>query len=458
MTQRKLINNYEVLTPNGFKSFDGIKKTIRTDGIVLHFDDGSSLSCTPEHLVKSKSGFVKSITSLGKSIQTKDGFKVVVEIEDSNEELEYFDLLNVSDGHEYLTSDIVSHNCAFISTKTWNEFADSVLPTVSSDPNSNIVMTSTANGYNHWFDIVDKARRGKSNYVNLEMDWWEVPGRDEDFKRKIIEDEGIIHWNQNYGNEFIGSSKTLLEADALLKLTENTTQPIFVNGDLRIYSQPKKGAKYIILCDLSLGVGEDYHAIQVIEIKRHKFEQVAVLHSNTIPQLQMTNVIYDLATRYNNAYVLFEINKGEEVPSRLYWDLEYENLLTISKKDSTQRLLGFKGKFQVGFETTKKTKPEMLISLKQLVEKNKLIINDKKTVEEFFVFVSTGNSWAADGDYHDDLIMSLGLLGWLVRQEEFKAITNYDVVREYVDEISVEEILPADAFGEYDEFEEFNAV
>lgn len=72
-----------------------------------------------------------------------------------------YDLLNVSDGSEYLTNGVTSHNClvldeaAFIPKHVADDFMSSVFPVLSSSKDSQAIMVSTPNGTtnNVYFDI-----------------------------------------------------------------------------------------------------------------------------------------------------------------------------------------------------------------------------------------------------------------------------------------------------------------
>lgn len=96
-------------------------------------------------------------------------------------------------GHSTLYID----EAAFVDN--WGPFADSVLPTVSSDPNANIIVTSTPNGMNHYYDIVKDARSKRSEYKILEVPWNCLPERNEAWRENIIKTHGIVFFNQNYG-------------------------------------------------------------------------------------------------------------------------------------------------------------------------------------------------------------------------------------------------------------------
>ena len=65
--------------------------------------------------------------------------------------------------------------------------------------------------------------------------------------------------------------------------------------------------------------------------------------------------------------------------------------------------------------------------MKNLIENDKLIIEDAEIIEELTTFISTNASFSADRGYNDDLVMTLVLFAWSTRQEFFKNLTNTDV-------------------------------
>lgn len=75
--------------------------------------------------------------------------------------------------------------------KNWEEFFTSVYPTISSGSTTKILLTSTPNGMNHFYDIFESAKLGENHqawngYHYVEAPWWKVPGRDEKWKQKTL--------------------------------------------------------------------------------------------------------------------------------------------------------------------------------------------------------------------------------------------------------------------------------
>lgn len=96
---------FEILTPDGWKNFDGIKRTKRNTGIKIITATGE-ITVTPEHLIKYKNTFIKAIDYA----QTDE----VIDCSLINEEQYYYDPINVEDVSSYISNTFVNHNCQFI--------------------------------------------------------------------------------------------------------------------------------------------------------------------------------------------------------------------------------------------------------------------------------------------------------------------------------------------------------
>ena len=83
---------------------------------------------------------------------------------------------------------------------------------------------------------------------------------------------------------------------------------------------------------------------------------------------------------------------------------------------------------------TKKTKQIGCSTLKEVMEENKLQINDKFTINELITFVSKGQSWEADGGNHDDLVMNLVLFSWFITTPFFQSLTDLELKKLLYDE------------------------
>lgn len=87
---------------------------------------------------------------------------------------------------------------AHLDDKAAEAFMQSVFPTQASRPDSMLMLISTPKGYNHFYNIWNDAKLGRNSFLPCKVQWWEIDGRDEKFKDKIIRDHGIKHFNQEY--------------------------------------------------------------------------------------------------------------------------------------------------------------------------------------------------------------------------------------------------------------------
>ena len=93
---------------------------------------------------------------------------------------------------------------------------------------------------------------------------------------------------------------------------------------------------------------------------------------------------------------------------------------------------GFGGGFgggdsQLGIRTTKAVKRIGCSNLKQLVEDNKLIVEDYDCINELSTFIVKGHSFDADDGCNDDLVACLFMFAWATDQTYFKELSNQDI-------------------------------
>ncbi|XAO54359.1 terminase large subunit [Yersinia phage vB_YenM_P8] len=303
--------------------------------------------------------------------------------------------------------------CAFIPN-----FVDAWLaiqPVISSGRRSKIIITTTPNGLNHFYDIWTAAIEKKSGFEPYTAIWNSVKERlynDEDifddgwqWSKQTISASTLEQFNQEHGAQFQGTSGTLISGMKLAIMDWIEVMP--ENGYFYRYKRPDPERKYIASLDCSEGRGQDYHALHIIDVTDEKWEQVAVLHSNEISHMILPDIVYKYLMEYNEAPVYIELNStGVSVAKSLYMDLEYENVICDSMID-------------LGMKQTRRTKPVGCSTLKDLIEKDKLKINHKPTILEFRTFSQNKLSWAAEDGFHDDLVMSLVIFAWLTTQQKF---------------------------------------
>lgn len=325
---------------------------------------------------------------------------------------------------------------AFVPKNIADEFFSSVYPTISSGKTTKVIIVSTPCGMNHFFKLWTDACEGRSDYVPLEVHWRDVPGRDDAWKKETIRNTSKTQFAQEFECEFIGSVNTLINATKLKAMPYVT--PIEIAGDLHVFEQPIENHIYTIVVDVSHGEGLDYSAFSVIDSGEFPYKQVARYQSASIAPMSYPTIIQNAALKYNSAFVFVEVNDiGQQVADILHYDLEYDNMMMVTMRGRAGQTLGTgfgKGQAQLGIKTSKKVKHIGCANLKNLVEADKLAIEDFDTISELTSFVAKGNSYEAEPGHNDDLVMTLVLFAWLTTQPHFKELTSVDARIKLVDE------------------------
>lgn len=321
---------------------------------------------------------------------------------------------------------------AFVPTQLADEFFASVYPTISSGKSTKVIIVSTPNGMNHFYRMWNDAEKGKNSYNPISAHWSEVPGRDEKWKEETIANTSEQQFQQEFECDFIGSAGTLISPDKLRNLVYD--DPITSSAGLDIYENPIEGHEYIMTVDVSRGMKLDYSAFIIVDISSYPHKIVGKYRNNTIKPMLYPDIITQVAKRYNNAWVLCEVNDiGDQVASIIYYDNEYENLLMTSMRGRAGQVLGqgfSGGKTQLGLKMAKAPKKLGTSNLKQMIESDKVIINDFHIINELTTFIERRNSFEAEDGCHDDMVMCMVIYAWAVAQDYFKEMTDQSIRKE----------------------------
>lgn len=323
---------------------------------------------------------------------------------------------------------------AFLPSHVAEEFYTATYPTISAGTTTKLIIVSTPNGLNHFHKLWVDANRNeghklKNKFVPVEVGWRETPIspgkpelRNEKWAEEQIANTSAEQFEQEYGCNFLGSANTLISSTKLNVLAAEE----FLSEDsegLRIYEKPNKDKIYFLMADVARGQGSDYSAFTVLSGNEAPYKVVATFRNNTISPFAFPNIIKKVGEMYNNAYVLVETNDiGGQISAILYNDLNYENLLMTKIMGRKGQILsqGFaNGKSEMGIRTTAQTKKLGCAILKNLIEHDKILLNDDRIIQELMAFVSRSNTFKAEDGHNDDLVMTLVFFAWLCRQEYY---------------------------------------
>ena len=345
-------------------------------------------------------------------------------------------------------------------------FFRSTYPTVSSSKVSRIIINSTPNGQNKFWEIYQGAMTGENTFNPIRVDWWQVPGRDENWKKDEIANLGSEElFNQEYGNQFLSSSTLLLGSKELQKLKSNETEYVWKDVDAfedlgvsykNFIWHPKfdpnstdqVGKKYVLSIDLAGGGGGDFTVLNVFKVvplpkkaieEIDDFEdesdffgllQVGVFRDNSIAVEDFKKIAECLIADIfgsDRVKVLLELNyKGELLMDKLLNNESIsEEVFVYTKHSETARIK------KPGIKYSGNNKLKYCENLRQIIRKNRALVNEKKwTIAELFSFGMNGRGTYSSQSGHDDVAMTLVNLAALFDSTDFN-----DLIEDLYDEI-----------------------
>jgi len=306
---------------------------------------------------------------------------------------------------------LILDELAFIDNHLVEQFWSSVYPIISSSKKSKIFVASTPNGTGNLFhELYTGAVERKNDWHAEKVDWWEFPGRDENWKEKTIRTLGSRDvFDQEFGNVFLQTGESALDEKLFEEMKENCIEPKFVfeEGKYLLWDEPQKDNLYVAGVDISEGVGEAASVIQILDITDlREIKQVAVYHNREISPYNFTTKLFEILQHWGSPPALVERNNcGAQVVDQLKNVHHYENLISYGAKINGNKYN------KIGVQAHTNSKYKGVMNMRYWCNEVKALkIYDLKTLNELKSFVRYPNgTWAAKpgADSWDDRVMSL---------------------------------------------------
>ncbi len=334
-------------------------------------------------------------------------------------------------------------------------------------PDTMIIIESTANGYEKFKELWDRAVNGENDFIPLFVAWYELDEysmpysgfklTDEEEKLKELYNLTLdqLEWRrwcirnncqgdveqfrQEYPScpeeAFISTGRCIFDKEKIIERLRHLPKPIKqgyfvydeeaashnVMKDIRFINDPKGCIKMFKLPNMpqftkyALGgdtAGEtlgDFFSSDVVDAKT--LEQVATLTLQTDEDLYAKQM-FCLGMYYNSALIAIETNFST-FPQKKLQELGYPCFYVREVVDDYRH----KTTKQFGFNTNRKTKPLILSGLVELVRDFTDIFNDERTLREMLTMVKREDgSQAAEDGFHDDKVMSIAITHHAVGQ------------------------------------------
>jgi hypothetical protein len=357
---------------------------------------------------------------------------------------------------------------AHINPNFINQFFKSVYPTISSSQIARVIITSTPNGMNKFWELYKGAIEGENEFNPIRVEWWQIPNRDEEWKRKEIAALGSEEdFNQEYGCQFLSSSRLLLDSYTLKRLKSSEEQFIFhelspfENSPID-YSNliwhpkfdptsifEKDGQRFYVSIDTASGGGGDYSVANIFKvapmptnvIKNKKFFedesdffcllQVGIFRSNVV-EIDEFKVLLEIligeVLGVDNTRIVLELNyKGEILMDKLLDCEEFFDEMFVYTKHSEAS-----NRLKPGIKLTVKNKEKFCYDLKINTRSSKIIPCSKNGIHELANFGINPNGSFSSQIGKDDEAMTLVNINCVFDTGDFQETVSdlYDIIPE----------------------------
>jgi hypothetical protein len=327
-------------------------------------------------------------------------------------------------------------------------FYRSVYPTLSSSNVSRVIITSTANGRNKFWEIYTNAMKplgeeGKNEYAPFRVDWWQVPGRDDAWKAREIANLGSEEqFNQEYGNQFTASDTLLLSPDSLQYLRKIVCKYVhkeieefeFEDIDYKSLTwHPKfnpsiditEKDKFFFTIDLADGIGRDYSVINIFKIEEmskaairklrkdriedersfYRLRQIGLFRSNRAAVedvAKLAEILFFKVFKPENIKIGLEMNfKGDFFVLNLKKNEDFYDEIFLHTRHSERVKYA-----SLGIKLGPHNKMHFCRDLRRLIIEKRVILTEENTFNEMSSFgINRKGSYSSQSGY-DDIAMT----------------------------------------------------
>lgn len=337
--------------------------------------------------------------------------------------------------------------------KNWQSVVNSLVQAVS--PDGNVIAESTANGFNHYYDLVQGSLAGRSAFEVVFYAWYEVPeyrlpldgplkeiedpeerGREADLRARGVTDEqlawrrykvaevgSVEQFDQEYPESLLGAfissgrpyfdSKEVARAQAILKSADRRSYEIAPG--IFVWEDFSEDGLYLIAADPSEGIhrgassgmdseigGSDFSAAYLGDVRTMRI--VGAIHGRFPPD-EFAQKLAWLGKRYGDACLMVERNNHGQLVLYVLEEAGYPLLYRHIEYDAAGQTF-----LKLGFPTNVATRPLILDTLGALLKRRAFANPDPRFWSEAHGFQrnDAGKPEAAEGR-HDDRVMAAAL-------------------------------------------------
>ncbi len=336
---------------------------------------------------------------------------------------------------------------AYIRESMAEKFWNNVYPTLINNPESRCIIASTPNGRNLFWKLWNGAVNKTNKFCPYRIYWYDVPGRDNQFKFDTIANVGLDGWLLGFecsfdvGLKSIFTTKVQQELREIQRQNENNWSKEnnllgvkyginFINQKVLPYNI--KNDYFLMSIDIGEGLEQDSSVLKIrkifwnIQEQRLEYNTVGVLHTNTM-------AVEDFAETCLNIFGEFDKNKIKVVVENNTYGGEFfsqidKQVLAEPKKFKNYTpdifakfIRDSKKDYERGIRWNRYNKATAVKSFSNLVTKGILKESYSQTIEEYLNFGKQKNGSYQASYGHDDLTMADVTASYFIKSSDMFA-------------------------------------
>lgn len=352
---------------------------------------------------------------------------------------------------------------AYIPNSMVNKFWMNIYPSLSNNPNSRCIITSTPNGRNKFYELWTGAINGMNKFHPYRIYWQDVPRKEslEEFKNTTIQAIGIEGWEMGFECSFDTTLKSIFTSGIQKKLREDqrlhermwSRKNCFL-GDLfdmefiskNVVDYDIRKDYFLMSIDIGEGLSQDYTTLKLrkvdwnIEKQRLEFVSVGVYYDNEISVEDFAEMVMRFSNFFdknkirivveNNTYggEFFAHIKGLKLSDESYSWFDNHVFAKFSRKS--------KGEYEYGIRWDSYNKKLAVKTFSNLVTKGILNETHQVTIEEYLNFGKQKGTGSYAAQYgHDDLVMADVTMSWFIKSKDIFAVSYFREAESYLREV-----------------------
>lgn len=275
------------------------------------------------------------------------------------------------------------------------ELWKSAIPIISSMKKSQIVVISTPNGTdNKFYELYQDSQKENSEWHLEVVNWWDVPGRDEEWKKKTLALIGSKEdFDQEYANVFHEPGKGIVDEEYLAQLRASCLEPVLAleDGAYKIFKLPNPDSFYVIGVDVGEGIGRTNSVAQILDVSNlQDIQQVAIFASNSINPFHFGTRLMGVLQDWGRPPILVENNNnGQQILDVLCQTHNYENVVSYHFEGFSKH---YNNSNRFGIHNHTNTRYKGITNFRYWVNSLKAVkLNDIETILEIDNFIRLPN-------------------------------------------------------------------